>query len=140
MERFLGNYSPHFYAILRIVAGVMFAMHGSQKLFGWPGDGNTVELASMMGVAGIIELVGGILIAIGFLTSWAAFIASGEMAVAFFMTHFPQDWNPLVNQGETAVLYCFLFLYMAARGSGIWSVDAAMNRGARHNVDRNHKY
>lgn len=140
MERFLGNYSPHLYAILRIVAGIMFAMHGSQKLFGWPGDGNTVELASMMGVAGIIELVGGILIAIGFLTSWAAFIASGEMAVAFFMAHFPQDWNPLVNQGETAVLYCFLFLYMAARGSGIWSVDAAMNRGARHTIDRNHKY
>ncbi len=140
MERFLGNYSSHFYALLRIVAGIMFAMHGSQKLLGWPGDGQTVELASMMGVAGIIELVGGILIAIGFLTSWAAFISSGQMAVAFFMAHFPQDWNPLVNQGETAVLYCFLFLYMAARGSGIWSVDAAMNRGTRHNLDRNNKY
>lgn len=140
MDRFLGNYSPQLYAILRIVAGIMFAMHGSQKLFGWPGDGNTVELASMMGVAGIIELVGGIMIAIGFLTSWAAFIASGQMAVAFFMAHFPQDWNPLVNQGETALLYCFLFLYMAARGSGIWSVDAAMNRGNRNNLDRNHKY
>lgn len=136
MERFLGNYSPHFYAILRIVAGIMFAMHGSQKLLGWPGDGETVPLASMMGVAGIVELVGGILIAIGFLTSWAAFIASGEMAVAFFMAHFPQGWNPLENQGETAVLYCFLFLYMAARGSGIWSVDSGRNRRPAYDSDR----
>lgn len=136
MEGFLGRYSPHFYAILRIVAGLLFAMHGSQKLLGWPGDGDTVPLASMMGVAGIIELVAGIMIAIGFLTSWAAFIASGEMAVAFFMAHFPEHWNPLVNQGELAVLYCFLFLYMAARGSGIWSVDAAMRRGSAYDAER----
>ncbi len=131
MDRFLGNYSPQFYALLRIVAGLMFAMHGSQKLLGWPGDGNTVDIASLMGLAGIIELVGGLMIAFGFLTSWAAFIASGEMAVAFFMAHFPQHWNPLINKGEAAVLYCFLFLYMAARGSGIWSVDAARHRGLR---------
>ena len=130
MDKFLGNYSPQLYAILRIVAGLMFMMHGTQKLFGWPGDGDTVELASLMGVAGIIEFVGGLMIVFGFLTSWAAFIASGEMAVAFFMSHFPQHWNPLVNQGELAVLYCFLFLYMASRGSGVWSVDAAMHRGA----------
>ena len=90
MDRILGNYAPHFYALLRIVAGLLFAMHGSQKLFGWPGDGNTVEIASMMGIAGIIELVAGLMIAVGFLTGWAAFIASGEMAVAFFMAHFPQ--------------------------------------------------
>lgn len=140
MERFLGKYSAYFYAILRIVAGLMFAMHGSQKLLGWPGDGETVALDSMMGVAGIIELLGGILIAIGFLTSWAAFICSGEMAVAFFMAHFPQHWNPLINQGETAVLYCFLFLYIASHGSGIWSVDAAMNRGSRDNLDRSSRY
>ena len=109
----------------------MFAMHGTQKLFGWPGGGDTVELASLPGLAGIIELVGGLMIAFGLLTSWAALICSGEMAVAFFMAHVPQHWNPLVNQGELAVLYCFLFLYMAARGSGIWSVDAARNRGIR---------
>ena len=136
MDRFLGNYSSHFYALLRIVAGLMFAMHGTQKLFGWPGGGDTVEIASLMGLAGIIEFVGGLMIAFGFLTSWAAFIASGEMAVAFFMAHFPQGPNPLLNKGELAVLYCFLFLYMAARGSGIWSIDAAMSRGrvtdARH--------
>ena len=140
MDRFLGNFSPHFYAILRIVAGIMFAMHGSQKLFGWPGDGDTVPIASLMGVAGIIELVGGLMIAFGFLASWAAFIASGEMAVAFFMAHFPQDWNPLVNKGELAVLYCFLYLYIAARGSGIWSIDAAINRGNRYGSERHHKY
>lgn len=131
MERFLGPYSPQLYAILRIVAGLMFAMHGTQKLFGWPGDGNTVELASLMGLAGIIELVGGLLIAFGLFTSWAALICSGEMAVAFFMAHFPEHWNPLLNQGEAAVLYCFLFLYMASRGSGIWSIDEAMGRGRR---------
>lgn len=125
MERFLGAYSPQLYAILRIVAGLMFAMHGTQKLFGWPGGGDTVELVSLMGLAGIIEFVGGLLIALGFLTSWAAFIASGQMAVAFFMAHAPKGWNPLLNDGELSVLYCFVFLYMAARGSGIWSIDAA---------------
>jgi len=124
MEKYLGKYAPQFYAILRIVAGFMFMMHGTQKLFGWPGDGSTVEIASMMGVAGIIELVGGILIMIGLFGSIAAFICSGQMAVAFFMMHAPQHWNPLLNDGEKAVLYCFLFLYIAARGSGIWSVDA----------------
>jgi len=130
MEKYLGNYAPQFYAILRIVAGFMFMMHGTQKLFGWPGDGSTVEIASMMGIAGIIELVGGIMIMIGLFGSIAAFICSGQMAVAFFMMHAPQHWNPLVNEGEKAVLYCFLFLYIAARGSGIWSVDASR----RHNV------
>jgi len=87
MERFLGKYSPQLFALLRIAAGLMFAMHGSQKLFGWPGDGNTVELASMMGLAGIIELVAGLMIAFGFLTTWAAFIAGIEMIVAYFMAH-----------------------------------------------------
>jgi putative oxidoreductase len=137
MERFLGNVSPHLYAVLRIIAGLLFAMHGSQKLLGWPGDGSTVQLTSMQGIAGLIELVGGIMIAVGFLTSWAAFIASGEMAVAFFMIHFPNGWNPLENGGELAVLYCFLFLYMAARGSGIWSIDAAMNKRPGYDPDRN---
>ena len=128
MERFLGNHSPRLYAILRIVAGLLFAMHGTQKLFGWPGDNPPVEIASMMGVAGIIELVCGLLIMIGLLTSWAAFIASGEMAVAFFMAHLPQHPLPIVNGGELAVLYCFLFLYIAASGSGIWSVDGSRTR------------
>ncbi|WP_276497145.1 DoxX family protein [Pontibacter litorisediminis] len=139
MERFLGTYSPHLYALLRIVAGLLFAMHGTQKLFGWPGGGDTVELASQMGIAGIIELVGGLLIAFGFLTSWAAFIASGEMAAAYFIAHAPQAAWPIENQGEMAVVYCFLFLYMAARGAGIWSVDAALHRGPQADVTATHR-
>src|SRR5215216_5622295 len=118
MERFLGKYSPYFYALLRIVAGVMFAMHGAQKLFGWPGNRPPMPISSLAGVAGIIELVCGVLIATGLLTGYAAFIASGEMAVAFFKQHAPGGLNPILNQGELAVLYCFLFLYMASRGSG----------------------
>jgi putative oxidoreductase len=128
MERILGKYSPQLYAILRIVAGLMFAMHGSQKLFGTPGGNPPVEMASMMGAAGIIELVAGIMIAIGLFTSIAAFIASGEMAVAYFMAHAPKGSLPILNQGELAVLFCFLFLYFAAAGSGIWSVDAARRK------------
>jgi putative oxidoreductase len=125
MERILGKYSPQLYAILRIVVGLLFAMHGSQKLFGVPGSNPPVEMASMMGFAGIVELVAGILIAIGLFTSIAAFIASGEMAVAYFMAHAPKGSLPILNQGELAVLFCFVFLYFAAQGSGIWSVDAA---------------
>jgi len=128
MDRFLGKYSAYLYAILRIVAGLMFAMHGSQKLFGMPGHRPTVHLASLMGVAGVIELVGGLMIAVGLLASCAAFIASGEMAVAYFMSHFPRGFLPILNQGEPAVLYCFLFLYIAAQGSGVWSIDALRRR------------
>lgn len=124
MERFLGKYSDYFYAVLRIVAGLMFAMHGSQKLFGWPGNKPTVEVASLIGASGVIELVCGLMIALGLLTSYAAFIASGEMAVAYFKQHAPQAPLPILNQGELAVLYCFLFLYIASRGSGRLSVDS----------------
>lgn len=128
MERILGKYSAHLYALLRIVAGLMFAMHGSQKLFGIPGTGSPADLPPMMDVAGIIELVGGILIALGLFASIAAFICSGEMAVAYFMAHAPKGSLPILNQGELAVLYCFLFLYIAAQGAGIWSIDAARRR------------
>jgi len=124
MERFLGKYSDYFYAILRIVAGLLFAMHGSQKLFGWPGNKPTVEIASQMGIAGVIELVCGLMIALGLLAGFAAFLASGEMAVAYFMMHAPQAPWPILNGGELAVLYCFLFLYIASRGSGRLSVDS----------------
>lgn len=127
MNKILGKYAPQIFALLRIVAGIMFAMHGSQKLFGMPGDGNGMPIASMMGVAGVIELVGGILIAIGLFTSIAAFICSGQMAVAYFMAHAPKGAMPIENQGELAVLYCFLFLYIAAHGAGIWSIDSSIN-------------
>lgn len=102
----------------------MFVQHGLQKLFGWLGAKGAVELMSLMGAAGIIEVVGGTLIAIGLFTSPVAFIASGEMAFAYFMAHAPQGLWPIMNGGELAVLYCFLFLYFAAVGSGRWSVDS----------------
>ncbi|RAU81908.1 DoxX family protein [Pontibacter arcticus] len=128
MGNFLGKYNSYFYALLRIVAGLLFALHGSQKLFGFPGGKDPVELASLMGVAGIIEFFGGLLIAVGLFTSIAAFIASGQMAVAYFMAHASENAWPLLNNGELSVLYCFLFLYIASRGSGIWSIDALLNR------------
>ena len=128
MDRLLGKYSPYLYAVLRIVAGLMFAMHGTQKLFGTPGDGRRMPLTSRMGAAGVIEFVGGVLIALGLFTSCAAFVASGEMAVAYFKQHAPGGALPILNRGELAVLYCFVFLYMAAQGSGIWSFDTLMRR------------
>ncbi|RYU79892.1 DoxX family protein [Hymenobacter persicinus] len=120
--------SPYVYALLRIVVGVLFAMHGSQKLLGIPGDKPPMELASLMGVAGIIELVGGLLIAVGLLTRLAAFLCSGTMAVAYFMAHAPQHALPIINQGELAVVYCFVFLYIWAHGPGIWSIDSLIRR------------
>ena len=123
MERYLGRYSPYLYAILRFVAGALFAMHGSQKLFGVPGNRPTVEIASLMGFAGIVELVGGVLIAVGLFTGYAAFLASGQMAVAYFKAHAPQGSLPILNGGELSVLYCFLFLYIASRGAVAWGLD-----------------
>jgi putative oxidoreductase len=130
MDRYLGRYSEVLYTALRVVAGLMFAVHGAQKLLGALG-GQKVPLASLFGLAGLIELVGGLLIAIGLFTSWAAFIAAGEMAVAYFMVHFPQGFWPIQNKGELAVLYCFVFLYMASRGGGRYSVDASMRGSGR---------
>jgi putative oxidoreductase len=121
MQRFLGRYSEIAYALLRVVAGLMFAVHGAQKLFGFLG-GRQQEVGSLFWVGGLIELVAGLLIAIGLFTSWAAFIASGEMAVAYFMVHAKDGFWPILNKGELAVLYCFVFLYMACRGGGRYSV------------------
>ena len=127
MERVLGRFSPQLYALMRIIVGLLFACHGAQKLFGLFG-GPQMPLASQMGLAGVIELLGGLFVAIGFLTGTAAFIASGEMAAAYFMAHFPRGGVPLQNGGEPAVLYCFVFLYIASRGAGIWGVDRASRR------------
>ncbi|GAB3544706.1 DoxX family protein [Spirosoma fluminis] len=128
MDKLLAPYTPHLFALVRIVAGLLYASHGSQKLLGIPGGGEPVPLLSMMGAAGVIELVGGLLIAIGLFTRVAAFIASGQMAGAYFIAHVPQGWVPLLNKGELAMLYCFLFLYIAAHGAGIWSVDGQSRR------------
>ena len=129
MERFLGAYSSYIYAVMRIVVGLLFSCHGTQKLFGMLGgvdrQGASAPLFSLFGLAGIIELVGGLLIMVGLMTGYAAFIASGEMASAYFMAHFPRGFWPIQNGGEMAVLNCFVFLYIASRGAGVWSIDRA---------------
>lgn len=129
MERYLGHLAPRFYALLRIVAGILFAMHGTQKLFGFPGD-QPAAGETLMVLAGVIETFGGILIAVGYMASPAAFVCSGEMAVAFFMAHAPKGPIPLLNGGEVAVLYCFLWLFVAAHGAGIWSIDQSQKNAA----------
>jgi putative oxidoreductase len=110
------------YAALRIVTGFLFLFHGLQKLFGMF-DGQVAPMGSLPWIAGVLELSGGLLVMLGVLTSIVAFILSGEMAVAYFMVHVPQGLWPVENQGELAALYCFVFLYIAARGAGPLSVD-----------------
>jgi putative oxidoreductase len=127
MEGMLGRFASQIYAVLRIVSGLLFACHGAQKLLGALG-GQQVPLMSQMGLAGVIELVGGLMIALGVFASLAAFVASGEMAVAYFQAHAPRGLWPIQNAGELAIVYCFLFLYIAARGNGIWSVQGGKKR------------
>ncbi|OJT22589.1 LuxR family transcriptional regulator [Archangium sp. Cb G35] len=130
---FLKPHAERIYALLRIMSGFMFTLHGMQKLFGMFGGVPAGAPAFIVYGAGGIEFVGGVLILLGLFASPAAFISSGTMAVAYFMGHvIPAQWNilPIVNKGELAALYCFVFLYIAAHGSGIWSVDAA-RRGAK---------
>jgi len=127
MEKYLKSYSQHLYAIMRIVIGLLFVCHGAQKLFGvlggFRGSGAAAPLFSLMGVAGIIEFFGGLLIAVGLLTGYTAFIASGMVAVGYFMAHFPHGFWPIANRGELAVLYCFIFLYIASQGVVVWGID-----------------
>ena len=127
LARVRSTCEPYLYALLRIIAGLLFACRGAQKLFGvfggvGPPPGATVPLFSQMGLAGVIELVGGLLMTFGIFTSPVAFIASGEMASAYFLGHFPRGFWPIQNGGELAVLNCFLFLYIAAHGTGIWGL------------------
>jgi len=116
------RHAVHFYALMRVVFGFLFIFHGLQKMFGMFG-GRTAELISLRGLAGVIEIVAGALIMVGLFTRPAAFIASGQMAVAYFMSHQPGGLWPIQNRGEVAVLYCFAFLYIAARGKGVWGFD-----------------
>lgn len=131
MEKILAAYGPQAYAIMRIVLGWLFFCHGLQKVFGFFGgvNGAPAPLLSLLGIAGLIELIAGALIALGLAAGSAAFVASGQMAAAYFIGHLPAGFWPILNDGEEALLYCFAFLYMATRGSGIWSVDSA--RSAR---------
>jgi len=115
--------SATIYAITRIVVGFLFTIHGVEKMFGVISLDEPVALLSLRGVAGVIELVAGALICLGLKTSWAAFISSGQMAVAYFYAHQPQAFWFRENGGELSILYCFIFLYFAAKGSGILSLD-----------------
>ena len=122
----LGKYADQAYALLRIMTGFLFAFHGVQKIFGvWTEHHPAV--GSQMWVGGLIELLGGLLVLAGFQTRWAAFICSGEMAVAYFQFHwkfqFGKEFFPAINKGELAVLYCFVFLLIACRGGVTWCLD-----------------
>jgi putative oxidoreductase len=133
------RYAPTTYALFRIVFGFLFLCFGLQKMFGWFG-GPAATLMTLQGAAGVIETVCGLLVMIGLFTKPAAFLASGEMAVAFWYIHvnmigmgrgLPAGLVPLNNMGVDSAAFCFAFLYIAARGAGIWSVDAMMGKGSR---------
>jgi putative oxidoreductase len=127
----LSRWQPQILALLRIVAGLLFLEHATQKFFGFPIPFPLPgPLPPMLIAAGAVELVGGILITLGLFTRLAAFIAAGEMAAAYFIGHFPKGFWPAANMGEAAILHCFIFLYIAAAGPGAWSVDRARMRAA----------
>ena len=131
LTRRLSHFEEPVYAVLRVASGLMFSLHGMQKLFGWLGSKGMPEVGSQMWIGGVIELVCGLLIAIGLFTRPAAFLASGTMAVAYFQFHWKFEmagemWAPIVNRGELAAVYCLLFLYYFVRGSGPYSLDAKL--------------
>jgi putative oxidoreductase len=124
---FLRAWAPHILSILRILAAATFLTHGTIKLFGWPAPFE-FPMNGLLYLAAILEVVGGLLLMVGLFSRLVAFIVSGEMAVAYFMGHAPQGFFPALNGGEPALLFCFVFLYIAAAGPGPWSVDAASGR------------
>jgi putative oxidoreductase len=128
MASFMRPFESQAYAAFRIVTGLLFVWHGTEKLFGFPEAMPPGVPAFISYVGGPIELIGGVLVMIGLFTTWAAFLCSGEMAVAYWLGHGlglngPFSIFPVVNHGELAILYCFAFLFISARGAGIWSVD-----------------
>ena len=125
-------------SVLRIVAGLLFVQHGSAKLLHVPAQAMFahLQLMSLLGVQGVIELVGGGLLAVGLFSRSVAFILAGDMAVAFFMVHFPKSWLPILNGGDLAVLFCFSFLYLWVAGPGPWSLDALLSHRAQAEQDR----
>lgn len=125
MQSFMHPYASRTYALMRIVTGFLFLWHGTQKLLSVPMPPPQQLPQFVIAVAGPIELIGGTLVMIGLVTSWAAFLCSGLMAAAYWMAHGTQALLPIQNMGELAALYCFVFLYISSHGSGIWSVDAA---------------
>ena len=137
MERILAPIAPSAYALLRGVSGLMFVCHGAQKLLGWFGGmppGVDASPFGMVWFAGVIELFGGLLVGLGLFSSWAAFLCSGLMAVAYFMAHQPKGLLPIENGGELAVLYCFIFLLIATRGDGALALGPALGLGDRRSA------
>lgn len=124
---FLKPWAPQLLSVLRIMAAATFLTHGTMKLFGWP-SAMEGTLNALMTVAGVLEVVGGLLLVIGLFSRPVAFILSGMMAVAYFMAHAPGGFFPMMNGGEAAMLFCLVFLYIAAAGPGPWSVDEVMAR------------
>lgn len=119
------TWAPRLLSVLRVMTGLLFLQHGTQKILGFPPSGRpSPDLLSLSGAAGLLELVGGSLIILGLFTRPVAFILSGQMAVAYFMVHAPKSFYPVLNGGELAALFCFVFLYFAAAGAGPWSLDA----------------
>src|SRR5436853_3649637 len=133
MDRMVTRVTPHLYAVLRIIGALLYACHGAQKLLGLFGGvrGGTMPLLSLPGLAGVIELGAGLLIAGGVLTRPAAFLASGEMAFAYWLAHAPRGFWPIRNGGEIVVLNCFLFLYIMSQGAGPWSLACLVHRQPR---------
>ena len=127
------RWAPYLRSVLRIVVAFLFIAHGTQKLFGVPSaePRAPVELMSLMGLAGVIETFGGLLLLLGLFTRPVAFVLAGEMAAAYFMSHAPRGFGPLLNRGEPATLFCFVWLYLAAAGPGPWSLDALRRRSRR---------
>ena len=130
MTDVMSAWAPRVLSVLRLVAGLMIIEHGMSKLFGWPVVPGfaQLELFSLLGAAGVIETVGGALLVLGLFTQPAAFILSGEMAVAYFLVHEPRSFFPLTNGGALAIIYCFAFLYLSTAGGGPWSLDAALKK------------
>ena len=124
----LTAWQPRVLSVLRIVSGLIFLLHGTQKLLGVPASTRAVEAFSLPWTAGVIEIVSGLAILVGFMTRPAAFLASGTMAVAYWMAHAPRDIFPTNNGGDAAILYCFIFLYFVFAGPGPWSIDAMMKK------------
>lgn len=122
--------APHLLSLMRIITAFLFMQHGSQKLFDFPQPmpGPPLELLSLIGLAGVLEFFGGLLLLLGLFTRATAFVLSGLMAFAYFIAHAPKGFWPTVNQGELAVFYCFVFLYLAAAGGGAWSLDRLRGR------------
>jgi putative oxidoreductase len=133
----IAAWSPRMLSVLRIMTGLLFLEHGTQKLLGFPPPANPgPALFSLLGLQGILELVGGALILVGFLTRPVAFVLAGDMAVAYFMAHAPRGFFPMLNGGQLAILYCFVFLYLFVAGGGVWSLDEQRARSRSVELSR----